>query len=91
MLPRVNDVTAWAVLGAASALFLVAAFPLRTRLHPRVVDALLAISGAGIAVGGLLFLDDVGPASWAFAPLFLGMGAIAHVRALFAGAGPFRT
>jgi len=79
------------MLGAASILFLLAAFPLRTRLHPRIVDLLLAISGAGVAVGGLLFLEDVGAASWVFAPVFLAVGAVAHVRALFAGAGPFRT
>jgi hypothetical protein len=87
----VDDLLAWSVLGAASVLFLLAALPLRTRLHPRIVDLLLAISGAGVAVGGLLFLDDVGPASWVLAPVFLAAGAIAHVRALFAGAGPFRT
>jgi uncharacterized membrane protein SirB2 len=87
----VDDPLAWAVLSASSAVLLVAAFPLRTRLHPHVVDALLAISGAGIAVGGLLFLDDVGVASWVFAPVFLAIGAIAHVRALFAGEGPFRS
>lgn len=75
-----------------SALLLVAAaFPLRTRLHDRIVDVLLAFGGAGIGVGGLLFLEDVGVASWLVAPAFLAVGAIAHVRALFAGAGPFRT
>ena len=86
-----DDLLAWSVLGAASVLFLLAALPLRTRLHPRIVDLLLAISGAGVAVGGLLFLDDVGRASWVFAPIFMAVGAIAHVRALFAGAGPLRT
>jgi hypothetical protein len=91
MLLAMDDPLAWAVLVAASVLFLAAAFPLRTRLHPRVVDALLAISGAGVGIGGLLFLDDVGIGSWVFTPVFLGMAAIAHVRALFAGAGPFRT
>jgi hypothetical protein len=87
----VDDLLAWSVLGAASVLFVLAAFPLRTRLRPRLVDLLLAVSGAGVAVGGLLFLDDVGRASWVFAPVFLAAGAVAHVRALFAGAGPLRT
>lgn len=86
-----DEPLAWSVLGAASVLFVLAALPLRTRLHPRVVDLLLAISGAGVAIGGLLFLDDVGAASWVFAPVFLAVAAIAHVRALFAGEGPFRT
>jgi hypothetical protein len=87
----VDDLLAWSILGAGSVLFVLAAFPLRTRLRPRLVDLLLAVSSAGVAVGGLLFLDDVGRASWVFAPVFLAAGAIAHVRALFAGAGPFRT
>ena len=86
-----DELLAWSVLGAASAVFLLAALPLRTRLHPRLVDLLLAVSGAGVAVGGLLFLDDVGAASWVFAPVFLAVAANAHVRALFAGEGPFRT
>jgi hypothetical protein len=86
-----DDPLAWSVLGVASVLFLLAALPLRTRLHPRLVDLLLAISGAGVAIGGLLFLDDVGAASWVFAPVFLAVAGTAHVRALFAGEGPFRT
>jgi hypothetical protein len=87
----VKDAPAWAVLAASTLLLLAAAFPLRTRLPDRAVDVLLALAGAGVGVGGLLFLDDVGIASWIFAPVFLAAGAIAHVRALFAGAGPFRT
>jgi hypothetical protein len=87
----VNVTSGWVVLTAGAVLLLLAAFPLRTRLHPRAVDALLALGGAGIGIGGLLFQDDVGVASWIVAPAFLAIGAIAHVRALFAGAGPFRT
>jgi hypothetical protein len=86
-----NDALAWAVLAASTLLLLAAAFPLRTRLPDRAVDVLLALAGAGVGVGGLLFLADVGIASWIFAPVFLAVAAIAHVRALFAGAGPFRT
>jgi hypothetical protein len=81
----------WTLLTASSVVFLLAAFPLRTRLPQRVLDALLGLSGAGIAIGGLCLVEDVGVWSWVFAPVVLGMGAIAHVRALFAGAGPFRT
>ena len=81
----------WAVVTVSTLLLLAAVFPLRTRLPDRVGDGLLGLAGAGIGVGGLLFLDDVGVASWIFAPVFLAVGAIVHVRALFAGAGPFRT
>jgi hypothetical protein len=87
----VNVALGWVVLMVSAVLLVTAAFPLRTRLHDRVVDVLLALAGAGIGVGGLLFLEDVGVASWLFAPAFLAVAAIAHVRALFAGAGPFRT
>jgi hypothetical protein len=87
----VNVALGWAVLVVSALLLVSAALPLRTRLHDRVVDLLLALGGAGIGVGGLLFLEDVGVASWLFAPAFLAVGAIAHVRALFGGAGPFRT
>jgi hypothetical protein len=56
-----------------------------------VVDVVIGLAGAGVAVGGLLFLDEAGVASWIVAPVFLAIAAIVHVRALFAGAGPFRT
>jgi len=91
MLEPMNAPFAWTVLAASSVAFVLIASFLRTRLPDRAVDLLLGLSGAGVAVGGLLFLDDVGIASWVFAPVFLAVGAIAHVKALFAGAGPFRT
>ena len=52
---------------------------------------MIALGGAGIGVGGLLFLRDVGPGSWVVAPALLAVAAVAHVRFLFAGEGPFRT
>jgi hypothetical protein len=88
---EMNVPLAWAILGASVALLLVASFALRTRLPPIVVDVLVGLAGAGIGMGGLLFLDEVGVASWIVAPVFLALAAIVHVRALFAGAGPFRT
>ena len=51
----------------------------------------MALAGAGIGVGGLLLLDDVGTASWIAAPAVLAVVAPLHVRALFARGGPFRT
>ena len=79
------------LLAGSAAVLLAAAFPLRMRL-PRVVDdGLLALAGVGLAVGGLLQLDDVGVASWVIAPLLTGAAAIMSVRTLFAGGGPFRT
>jgi hypothetical protein len=86
-----DPVGGWSTLLAASAVLLLATFPLRTRLRPPVVDVLLALGGVGIGVGGLLLLDDVELASWVVAPLLLAVAAVAHVRILFAGQGPFRT
>jgi hypothetical protein len=86
-----DPVGGWSTLLAASAVVLLATFPLRTRLRPPVVDVLLALGGVGIGVGGLLLLDDVELASWVVAPLLLAVAAVAHVRILFAGQGPFRT
>ncbi len=68
-----------------------AAFPMRERVSRWLVDAFLALAGAGIGVGGLLLLDDVSSAAWGLTPVLLAALTVAHVRALFAGAGPMRT
>jgi hypothetical protein len=86
-----EPVGAWMTLLVAAAVLALAAFPLRTRLRPRVIDAMLAVGGAGVGVGGLLFLRDVEPGSWVLAPALLAVASVAHVRFLFAGEGPFRT
>jgi len=87
----VNAVVGSATLLACGVAILVTASFLRTRLPPRVVDGLLAVEGAGLAVGGLLLVDDVGTASWIVGPAALALVTPLHVRALFAGEGPFRT
>jgi hypothetical protein len=86
-----NMPAAWITLAAGVGLLLIASFPLRTRVGRRVLDGLLVLAGAGIGVGGLLFLENVGLASWIVTPVVLGVATLAHVRALFADAGPFRT
>jgi hypothetical protein len=86
-----HPVGGWTTLLVAAAVLVLATFPLRTRLRPRVVDAMLALGGAGIGLGGLLFIRDVETASWVVAPVLLAITAVAHVRFLFAGKGPFRT
>lgn len=58
---------------------------------PLAIDGLMALSGATIAVGGLLMLDDVNTASWIAGPAMLAVIAPLNVRALFARGGPFRT
>ena len=86
-----DPVGGWTALLAALAVLVMATFPLRTRLRPAIVDAMLALGGAGIGVGGLLFLRDVEPGSWVVAPALLAVAAVVHVRFLFTGEGPFRT
>jgi hypothetical protein len=80
-----------AIVLVASVLAVVAGVRLRVRLPQRAIDALMALAGAGIGVGGLMTLDDVGTASWIVAPVILAAIALLHVRALFAREGPFRT
>ncbi len=80
-----------AIVLASSMLASVTGGWLRALLPQPAVDALMALAGAGIGAGGLLFLDDVGTASWVVAPAVLALIAVLHVRALFAREGPFRT
>jgi hypothetical protein len=60
-------------------------------VRPGARDAILALVGAAIGVGGLALQDDVGVWSWVVAPLAIGVLLPLHVRALFAGEGPLRT
>jgi hypothetical protein len=76
-------------ISGAAALFV--GLVLRPRVSPHTVDALMALSGAGLGIGALCFVEDVGAASWVAAPLILAVVAAAQVRALFTGEGPFRT
>ena len=78
------------VLVVASGLALAVVLPLRERLRPWIRDALLALAGAGLGVGGLLLQTDVELGSWIVAPLLLGIVTPLQVRALFARGGPYR-
>jgi hypothetical protein len=80
-----------AIIVASSVLAVVTGGPLRASLPRTAIDGLMALAGAGLGVGGLMTLDDVGTASWIAAPLVLAAIAPLHVRALFANGGPFRT
>jgi hypothetical protein len=91
ILSVVDEMMGWAVIAASAAVLVAAAFGARTRIAAAAVDALLAAAGAGLAVGGLLLVDDVEIGSWIVAPVALAALTIVHVRAMFAGSGPFRT
>jgi hypothetical protein len=90
-MPAVNELAGPVILLSCGVAILVTAGPLRTRLPRPVVDVLLALEGAALAAGGLLLLDDVGTWSWVVGPAALAVLTPLHVRALFAGEGPFRT
>ena len=91
ILPVVDDVVGLAVIAASAVLLIATAFVVRRRIATAAVDALLGGAGAGLAVGGLLLVDDVEAASWIVAPVALAALTVVHVRAMFAGSGPFRT
>jgi hypothetical protein len=88
---RMGDALGVTVLLTCGIAILATASAVRTRAPRRVVDGLLALEGAGLAAGGLLLLDDVETGSWILAPVALAILVPLHVRALFAGEGPFRT
>jgi hypothetical protein len=88
----VHTGTGIALIAAFAALLVLTALVLRRRLPRSAVDILAGVSGAGVAVGGLLVLHhDVSAASWVAAPVVLALASIAHLRVLFGGSGPFRT
>ena len=60
-------------------------------VRPGARDAILAVVGVAIGLGGLALQDDVGVWSWIVAPLMIGVLLPLHVRVLFAGEGPLRT
>lgn len=86
-----NETAGITTIFASVAALVAVWFPLRSRLHRFVADVLSAVGGAGIGVGGLLLLTDVGTASWLLTPEVLALVTVLHRRALFAGTGPLRT
>jgi hypothetical protein len=80
-----------ATIVSATALFLVGLFGVRSGRALGAWSAVLAVSGAGIAIGCLLVQDQVDTASWIIAPVAGAILAPVHARVLFAPGGPFRT
>ena len=76
-----------ATIVGASALGLVTVFVLWRRMPAAAADALMATSGVGVAVGGLLVQDDVGTATWVVAVVALGVVAPVHARLVFGPPG----
>ena len=76
------------IVSASVAIGLVTAFLLRTRLPARVVLALLAAAGAGIAWGGMLLRADPTPGEVAGAVAVLAALVPAHVRIVLGPVDP---
>lgn len=80
-----------ATIALTTVIFLAGLIGVRSGRAIGAWSALLAASGAGIAIGCLLVQDQVDPASWIIAPVAGAILAVVHARVLFAPGGPFRT
>ncbi len=76
------------IVSASVAIGLVTAFLLRTRLPARVVLALLAACGAGIAWGGMLLRRDPSTGEVALTLILLAVLVPSHVRIVLGPFGP---
>jgi len=81
----------WSIIGISIAVILVAWFGVRRTAPPWLADLGSVVGGAGLGMGGLLLLHDVGVASWVLTPVGLAAATVVHRRLLFAGDGPLRT
>jgi hypothetical protein len=80
-----------ASLIAVGTVAIVGTLALQDRVPSSLRDAIVAIAGASLALGGLLLLEDPSVASWLLTPVVVAVLAVTHVRLLFAGEGPLRT
>jgi hypothetical protein len=76
-----------ALIVGSSALGLLTAFALRTRLPGAVVVALLAAAGAGLGAGALLAQDDPSAADWWATPIGLAVLVPFHARVVLGPLG----
>lgn len=81
---------ALAILVPSSLVLVVSAFGARGRPRRAIHDLPVAVAGAGIGLGALLFQRDVSAAGWIVTPALTAGLAVLHVRALFRGGGPLR-
>ena len=86
-----DPIGSWATLAASVALLGVTLLAWRERLPRRWIDIFVIVGSAGLAIGGLSFLEDVGIWSWVVAPILLAACGVLQWRLLFAPGGPMRT
>jgi len=81
----------WTLVAVGLASLAVTWLSLQHRVSQVRADVLTAAAATVATCGGLSILTDVSAASWVVGPCLAAVGAIVHRRALFRGAGPFRT
>lgn len=86
-----DPVGGWTTIAVSVTVILGTWFRSRGKASSWIIDAGSGLGGVGLAIGGLLLVEDPGIASWFLAPTILGVAAIIHRRLLFAGEGPLRT
>jgi hypothetical protein len=91
MLLAMEPLVGWITIAVAVLFILGTWFGLRGKAPPRMLDVGSALGGVGLAVGGLLLIEDPGVPSWIVTPLGLALATVVHRRLLFAGDGPLRT
>jgi hypothetical protein len=79
-----------AILAPSAVVLVVSALSMGTRPRRVVHDVPVAVAGAGLGLGALLFQSEVSVAAWVATPLLLAALAVVHVRALFGRGGPLR-
>jgi hypothetical protein len=87
----VNPVAGAALMAVSLAVIAVGVWVIRPRtsLVPFVIT--LCVAGAGLGLGALMFMEDVGTASWFLTPIVMAVLTTAHTVAMVAGDGPLRT
>jgi hypothetical protein len=85
----VNSVAAGSL--TVGALFVVVSTALRSRVGVPAWTVLVAAGGACLGAGALSLVEHVSSVARLLTPPVMAGLAVAHIRALFAGSGPFRT
>ena len=81
----------WTMVVASLAFLALVWLSLQHKVSQVAADGMTVVAALGATCGGLLILDDVSTVSWVIGLLVAAVGGVVHRRALFRGAGPFRT
>jgi hypothetical protein len=79
------------LMAISFALIAVAVWVVRPRAALTAFVMTLVVAGAGLGVGALFFMEDIGTTSWFLTPIVVAVLTVAHTMAMVAGEGPLRT